>query len=105
MMSLRQQGQSLNIPGQMVDRAGGGQDDGLSGSECKADQIVSGNFNTRLGVGGDSHNATLAVLRRGDVEIAVNVKSESLRAAQAAEEICDRTVAVDPVDRIETGSR
>lgn len=72
---LRQQRQSLNVPGQMVDSTGSSEYGGLPRSEGQPNQIVSGDFEAGFSIGRDAHDATLPTLRRGNVEIAVNVKS------------------------------
>ena len=59
---LREQGQSLNVPGEVIDRAGGGQDGGFSWSKGESNEIVSRDFDARLGVGSDPHDTALAVL-------------------------------------------
>src|SRR5262249_15389937 len=99
---LRQQRQSLNIPGQVVHRTGGGQHGGFPRGEGEAHQIESGDFDAGFSVGRDAYDAAFCILRSGDVKIAIEVESQSLWASEAAEEVADGTVAVDPVDAVET---
>ena len=99
---LRQQRQSLNVPGQMIDSTGSSEYGGFPRSESQANQIVSGDFDASLSVGRDSHDAALSVLRRGNVEVAVDVESQSLWTSETAEEVANGTVAVDPINAIET---
>ncbi len=42
--SIGEQRQALDIPGEVVDGAGGGEDDGASGGEGQADQTLAGDF-------------------------------------------------------------
>src|SRR5215469_11393922 len=103
-MLLGQQRQSLDIPRKVIDGSGGGENHGSSRGESEADEVVAGDFKAGLRIRGDLHDAAFSVLRRGDIEVGINVEGKSLRASQAAEEVRDRAVTVDPVHGIETRS-
>ena len=102
--SIPAAGQALNIPGKMMDGAGGGENYGASRSEGQADQALAGDFEIGLAVGCDLHDAARAGERSGDVEIAIDVEGQSLRASQAFVERAHRAVGIDFVDASRCGS-
>ena len=71
--------QALDAPREMVDGAGGGEDDGAAGSEGETYQALAGDFEIGQAVGRDLHDAARAGERGGDVEVAVDVEGKSLR--------------------------
>src|SRR5208282_214152 len=58
--SLRQQRPSLDIPGDVVHGAVGGEDRRLAGRERESDQPLARDFKVRLALGSDFHDAAFA---------------------------------------------
>ena len=88
-----------------MDTACSRENGGTAGSERQANQARARNFERRFAVGRDLHDSALAGKRRGDIEISVRVESQTLRASQATEVNRHGTVRINPVNRIEAGSR
>lgn len=97
---LRQGGKPLNIPGKMMHRVGSGEDYAASGSEGQAYQPVAGDFEIRLALRRDLHNASSPGKRCGNVQIAGCVECQALRASQAAIKRVHGSVGIDLVNAI-----
>src|ERR1019366_10484060 len=102
--SLRQQWQSLNVPRNVVDGAVGRQDGRLARSERQSDQALAGDFEAGLALRSDLHNAAFSGERGGDIDIALDIKSQALRTSQTTVEHGHGAVRIDFVDAVETGS-
>src|SRR5208283_1080953 len=102
--SLRQQRQSLNIPGNVVDGAVGGEDGGLAGSEGQSDQALAGDFEVGLALGSDLHDAAFSGERSGDIDIALDIQRQPLRTPETAVEHGHGSVRVDLINAVEAGS-
>src|SRR5271169_4888899 len=101
------QGEALNVPGKMMhgasallDGAGGGKDDGTSGSKGQAHQALAGDFETGQAVGRDLDDAPCAGERGRDVEIAIHVEGQSLRSSQPLVEGGHGSVGIDLVNAV-----
>ena len=57
----------MDVPPEMVDGVGGGEDDGAVGGECEADEVVARDRERGLALRGNADDPTLAIERRGDV--------------------------------------
>src|SRR5260370_578693 len=101
---FRQQRQSRDVPGNVVDGAVGGEDGGVAGSEGQSDQPLAGDFEVGFALGSDLHDPALPGERGGDIEIALYIKSQTLRTSQTAVEHGHGSLGVDFVDAVETGS-
>src|SRR5262249_16819187 len=100
--SLNQK-QGLDAPGEMEDRVVGGQHRTARASEGKTNEIVSGNNQGGFFVRSDFDDAALAAHRGSDVKVSSSIESQSLRAAKAAIEGCNRAVGINGVDGVVTG--
>src|SRR5215471_14070346 len=87
----------------MMDGACGCEDDGASRGEGESDQTLAGDFQSRFSFGSDLHDAAFACHRRSDVEIALYVEGQALRAAQSFIERAHGAMGIDTVDAIEAG--
>src|SRR5574340_651905 len=99
-----QQGIALDVPGEVVDGAAGGQYGGAAGGEGQAHQALSGDVEGGLVVRGDFDDAALAGERGGYVEVTLDVESQPLGAAQTAVVHAHAAVGVDLVHAVEAGS-
>src|SRR5712671_2661490 len=95
--SLRQQLQSLNVPGKMMHRVRGGQDHTASGREGESHQSMARHFQVSFALRGDLHNAALAGKGSRHVKVAQRVKRQPLRTSQAAEERVHGPLRIDPM--------
>src|SRR6266436_974982 len=102
--SLRHQRQSLNIPRNVVDGAVGGEDRRLAGSEGQSNQALAGDLEVGLALRSDFDDAAFSGERGGDIDIALDIKSQTLRASQTAVEHRHSSMWVDFVNAVETGS-
>ncbi len=82
---------------------GGGKNRGTAGREGQSNQIVSRNRERRLMPGSDSHDPATAIERCSDIQVAIDIDCQSLRAAESAVKDADLAVGVDLIDGIEAG--
>src|ERR1700674_4789954 len=101
---LRQQRQPLNVPGKMMHRVGGCQNYAASRRKSQSHNSMPCDFQVRLALWRDFHNAAPPGKRRRDVEVANRVESQALRASQAAEKLMDRSLRINSVDAVEARS-
>src|SRR5580693_3369174 len=103
---FRRKGQALDVPGKMMHgtaagyRFRGGENYGASGCEGEAYQTLAGDFEIGQTVGCDLDDAARAGERRRDIQVAVHVEGQSLRAAQAFVERADGSVGIDFVNAV-----
>src|SRR5713101_5286421 len=100
---LRQQRQSLNIPGNVVDGGVGGKDGRLARSERQSNQALARDLEVGLALRSDFHDAAFAGERGGDIDIALDIKSQTLRTSQTAVEYRHSSMWVDLVNAVVTG--
>src|ERR1035437_3337794 len=82
----------------------GGENGRLTRSEGQSDQALAGNFEVGLAFWSDLHDAAFSSERGGDIDIALDIKSQTLRTSQTAVEHGHGSVGVDFVDGVEAGS-
>src|SRR5260370_39816693 len=70
---FRQQRQSRDVPGNVVDGAVGGEDGGGAGSEGQSHQALAGDFEGGLALRRDLHDAALSGERVGDIHRALSI--------------------------------
>src|SRR6202023_1234522 len=102
-VSLREQGQSLDIPGKMMHGAGGRENHRPPGRECKSHQSEPCDLKARFARGSSLHDAALAGKRSRHIQIPSDVKREALGPPQPAVERARGAVRIDLVDAVEAG--
>src|SRR3984893_13810125 len=102
-VSLREQRQSLDIPGKMMHGAGGRENHRPPGRECKSDQSEPCDLKPRFAFRSNLHDAALAGKRSRHVQIPGDVKREALRPPQPAVEGARGAVRIDLVDAVKAG--
>ncbi len=85
-----------------MNRVRGSQNNAASWSESQSYEPMPCNFQSRAALRCDFHNAAPARKRRRNVQIAVDVESQALRASQAAEELMNRALRIDSVNTVKT---
>src|ERR1700685_1431453 len=70
-------------------------------SKCETHQSGAGNLDRRLTIWGDLDDPALTRKRRRHVQIAFDVKSQTLRPSQPAEEIGNVALSINPVHAVE----
>src|ERR1700734_3329361 len=95
-----QKRQPLNVPGEMMHCVSGGQNHAASRGESQPHETMPRNFQTGGSLRGDLNNAALARERGGDVQVAVCVESQALRASQTAEKFVNRSLRIDSVHAV-----
>src|SRR5512142_869818 len=83
----------------------GGEDRGAVGRKGKANQVVAGDHQLRVVVGGDAHDPTFTFQGSRNVQIAFHVEGQSLRTSQPTVIDRDLSARKDLVDGIETRGR
>src|ERR1700722_9061342 len=84
----------------MVHAARGGKNYGASRCECQADQTLAGDFEIGQTVGGNLYDPARARQRCGDIQIAIQVKGQTLRPSQTLVEGAHRSVGTDFVNAV-----
>src|SRR6202047_4168574 len=102
-VSLREQRQSLDIPGKMMHGAGGRENHSPPGRECKSHQSEPCDLKARFALRSNLHDAALAGKRSRHVQIPSDVKREALGPPQPAVERARGAVRIDLVDAVEAG--
>src|SRR3954469_6187885 len=82
----RNERQALDVPTEVVHGVLGGENDGAAGCKGQSDQVLGSDDQAGLLIGRDTDDATLALQRGRDEEIAVDVAGKALRASEAAVE-------------------
>src|SRR5262245_55949205 len=103
-MGSARERQTLYIPVQSEERAGGGENGTARGQDCQPDQTVAAENQFGVSFGSDTHDAAAPANRCRDVKISRAIEGHSLRASQAAIEKTDFTVIIDAADAVVAGS-
>src|SRR5205823_6419238 len=92
--------QALHAPGEMKNGIGGDQDCPATAGECQSNQAVAGDYKAGVLFRRDLNNAALPAQRGGNIEVALGIESQPLRAPQPAVKNRDRAVRIDTVNRV-----